>query len=253
LNSLDDGQKLGVAATATSMPAQAMAKKRWQDHRGGPGGPHCFLPGTGIRTSDGEVRIEDLRVGDLVLTVRDEAKPIKWIGHHVYKKSGRSWHDSAMPIRVLRFAIDERTPHADLYLSPWHALLIDGYLMPAKDLVNGISVAPSIPASMEVLEYFHIVLDAHEVIWAEGAPAETLLVESRNFHENFTNFVDYERLYPNGNCCAMTPFAPNLACCGGRAELKALLRRGVSSVVDMRDPLQKAYDRIAARAQEVVA
>jgi Hint domain len=219
----------------------------------GNGGPACFLPGTGIRTPAGEVPIENLRVGDLILTLRGEAMPIKWIARQVFKKSGSSWPERVMPIRVARHALDDHTPHADLYLSPGHPLFIDGHLIPVKDLVNGVSIAPALPEGTQTIEYFQIVLATHEVIFAEGAPAETFLVEGEGWHESFTNFIEYERLYPGEAGFTMTRFAPLAACYGGRAELKALLRRGISTVVDVRDPLQRAYDRIAARAGELVA
>ena len=217
---------------------------------GNPNHPSCFLRGTAIQTPDGEVRIEDLRVGDLVLTVRGEAVPIRWIARHLYKKGGPSWPESVMPIRVSRDALGEGMPHSDLCLSPWHSLFIDGHLMLVRDLVNGVSIAPAMPEGMATLEYFHILLATHEVILAEGALAETLVVEVDNFHESFTNFIEYERLYP-GETRLMTRFAPLATCYGGRAELKALFRRGVSTVVDVRDPLQRACDRIATRSLEL--
>lgn len=249
--------RAAVAATAiaaTTLPARAMGKIWWGGHhRGGGKHPYCFLPETRILTPDGELTIESLRIGDLVQTMRGVALPIKWIGRHVYKKSGASWHSNVMPICVLKGAIDDRTPHTDLYLSPWHALLIDGHLMPVKDLVNGISIAPAVPSDTQTLEYFQIVFDTHEVIWAQGAPAETLLVETSHFHEAFTNFAEYERLYPHDTCPVMTPYAPRVTHSVGRDALKALVRRGVSNIVDLRDPLQRAQDRIAARALEIMA
>ena len=215
------------------------------------GDPLCFLRGTAIQTPDGEVRIEDLRVGDLVLTVRGEAVPIRWIARQLYRTGGPSWPESVMPIRVSRDALSEGMPHSDLFLSPWHSLFIDGRLVAVRDLVNGISIAPAVPEGTTTIEYFNILLATHEVIFAEGAPAETLLVDIDNFHESFTNFIEYERLYPGEARLTMTPFAPLAGCYGGRAELKALFRRSVSTVVDVRDPLQRTYDRIATRSLEL--
>ena len=140
--------------------------------------PLCFLAGTRIRTPQGETCIEDLKIGDEVVTTRHEAQPIKWIGRQVFKKSGTSWVEAFMPIRVSRFALDAQTPHTDLYLSPWHSLLIDGFLMPVTELVNGVSIRPAMPPGRQVIEYFNILLDSHEVILAEGAPAETLFILS---------------------------------------------------------------------------
>ncbi len=241
-----------AAGTIVSLPAQAMGHKWWKRQDGPTRSPtptnqNCFLRGTGIMTPTGEARIEDLSIGDLVETVRGKAMAVKWIGRQCYKKSGPSWPDNVMPIRIARQALDQRTPHQDLYLSPNHALFIDGVLIRVKDLVNGISIAPALPAGHERIEYFHIVLDTHEVIFAEGAPAETFLVRASN-HENFTNFAEYERLYPADTRAAMTPFAPIIGYEGGREHLKALLRLGVSRFIQLRDPVQDASERIAARA-----
>ncbi len=244
----------GIAALATIVPSLLSPSQADTGGKGGKmdGKVACFLPGTGIRTPAGEVPIKDLRTGDLVLTVRDEAVPIKWIARQVFKKSGSSWPESVMPIRVSRHALDDQTPHTDLYLSPGHPLFIDGHLIPVKDLVNGISIAPALPESTQTIEYFQIVLATHEVIFAEGTPAETFFVEGNGWHESFTNFIEYERLYPDETGFKMTRYAPVATCSGGRAELKALLRRGVSTVVDVRDPLQRAYDRIATRTTELI-
>src|SRR4051794_19543302 len=93
------------------------------------GSPTCFLRGTKILTSKGEAHVEDLMIGDLVVTAEGEAMPIKWIGRNLFKKAGtRRWPENVQPIRVSRFAIDDKTPHADLYLSPEHALYMDGVL-----------------------------------------------------------------------------------------------------------------------------
>jgi len=99
---------------------------------------------------------------------------------------------------------------------------------------------------MRDIEYFHIELETHEIILAEGAPIETLLVTEGR--ERFSNFVEYERLYGKETGPPMAPYVPVLGYSGGRAHLKALLRLGVSQVLDVRDPIQVAYDRIAARA-----
>ncbi len=212
----------------------------------------CFLRGTNILTSKGEAHVEDLVIGDLVVTADGEAMPIRWIGRNLFKKAGtRPWPENVQPILVSRFAIDDKTPHADLYLSPGHALYIDGVLIPVKHLINGTSITPAMPEGMDAVEYFQIELETHEVIFAEGTPVESFLVKAGN-RENFTNFVEYERLYGTEPALSMTPYAPVVAYGGGRAELKALLRLAVSPLVDMRDPIQVAYSRIAARTEELV-
>src|SRR5215211_5953570 len=66
----------------------------------------CFLRGTNILTSKGEARVEDLRIGDRVITDGGEAMPVKWVGRNFFKKAGaaRSWPKNVQPIRVSRFA-----------------------------------------------------------------------------------------------------------------------------------------------------
>src|ERR1700730_11445088 len=178
---------------------------------------HCFLIGTRISTPRGEVPVEELTIGDLVDTLNGSL-PVKWIGRRRFKKvAPSSWHSSVAPIRVARLALHDQYPHRDLYLSPGHSLFVDGVLIPVKHLVNDRSVVRAEMGDREVIEYFHIELETHEVIFAEGAPCETLLVTTGG--EAFANFVEYERMYGSEERPAMKPFAP-IHSYGGRAELK---------------------------------
>jgi len=210
----------------------------------------CFLRGTRILTGKGELPVEDISVGDFVMSERGTLLPIKWIGRRRFKKDAASnWPKGFMPVRVSRHALDGRTPHTDLYLSPSHCLFIDDVLIPVMRLINGVSIAQAVPDGMQEIEYFHIELETHEVVFAEGAAVETLLVSDR---EQFDNFVEYERLYGKSNRQPMTPYAPIVCYNGRRSEFIAKLRRAASTVVDTRNPIQVAFDRIAARAREVV-
>jgi hypothetical protein len=212
---------------------------------------HCFLRGTNVLTTKGEICVERISVGDLVNTVSGECLPVKWVGRQRFKKASRSnWPTNFLPVRIQRFALDNNTPHKDLYVSPGHALFIGGALIPAGYLINGSSVVQAVPDGMDAIEYFHIELETHEVIFAEGMPAETLLV--KDGREIFDNFIEYERLYGDDVRSTMSPFAPIAAYNGGRSRLKALLRRLASPIIDIRDPVQVAYDTIAARPMEYV-
>jgi len=108
-----------------------------------------------------------------------------------------------------------------LYLSPQHSLFIDGFLVPVEWLINGRSIALAAMDDRESIDYFHIELQTHEVVFAEGAPAETLLVSSDR--EDFPNFIEYERLYGADERPAMNPFAPIIRYRGGCGELERLL------------------------------
>ena len=79
----------------------------------------CFLKGTTIRTADGDRKIEDLVVGDLLPTAFGATCAIQWIGYYPYKRSDQAepWVKDALPVRVAGSALGPNTPHADLYVS----------------------------------------------------------------------------------------------------------------------------------------
>jgi hypothetical protein len=155
-----------------------------------------------------------------------------------------------MPIHVARFAIDDHTPYRDLYLSPGHCVFFNGALIPVKYLVNETSIAQGTPSEMSALvEYYHVELHTHEVIYAEGALVESYDGWNR---DNFSNFMEYERLYGAEDQPQLTPFAPILRYHSRRQELNGLVRSLISEVVDVRDPIQIAYDELAQRAEAML-
>jgi hypothetical protein len=214
-------------------------------------GCSCLLNGTKISTPSGDRLVQELQIGDEVQTAAGR-KAIKWIGYNKFtKEEGRAWQDSITPIRVARFAIDDHTPRCDLYLSPLHCIFLNETLIPVMYLINEASIAQGMPSDMSAIGYYHIDLDTHEVIYAEGALVESFFDDGSN-RENFSNFVQYERLYGGERQSKMTPFAPILRYCGRRQELKGLVRSFISNVVDVRDPIQIAYDQLAMRAEEML-
>ena len=242
-----------AASGAVSLPILASMSRRARAGDGNDQGQnqnghgyHCFLRGTRILTPLGEIPVEDLAIGSVVETL-DGPLPVKWVGRQTFKRHSPSWHWSVAPIRIARFALTDEYPRRDLYLSPKHCLFIDGYLIAVEWLVNGRSIALATMHDREVIDYFHLELESHEVIFAEGAPAETLQVT--NDREDFANFIDYERMYGRDEGVAMKPFAPILRYEGGRAELERLLRLAVSPFVDIRDPILRSRNRIAERAE----
>jgi len=195
------------------------------------------------------VPVEDLTIGQLVVT-NNGALPVRWVGRRAMRNASASRHPSVMPIRVARFAIDDQTPRRDLYLSQEHALFIDGFLIPVKYLVNERSIAVDYQAkTSETIEYFCVELDAHQVIFAEGTAAETFRYCGGQIA--WDNLDDYEDLYGREHK-VMPAFAPHCRY-SGRTELGALLRLAASRVVDVRDPIQIAYARIATRAMSIAA
>jgi hypothetical protein len=213
--------------------------------------PVCYLRGTRIRIPEGERRIEELKIGDPIVTLSGESKSIKWIGRQRFKKSYERWPSDFEPIRINRFALDERSPHRDLYVSPNHAIYIDGVLIPAKYLVNGLNITQCAPGGADIIDYLHIELFDHDVIYAEGATAETF-GSLREARDHFDNFYEYYRLYGKEDETAHPPCAPLL---WGQSQLQRAiqpLRSMLEPWIDVRTTRDRIRDRLAARARDLI-
>ena len=124
----------------------------------------CYAAGTRIATERGEVLVEELQAGDVAILATGGTAPIVWMGHRRVR--------GADPVRVMAGAFGLGLPKRDLVLSPEHALFLDGHLVPASALVDGVSVIQEIRDSVT---YYHVELDRHGVLLAEGLPAESYL------------------------------------------------------------------------------
>jgi hypothetical protein len=124
--------------------------------------------------------------------------------------------------------------------------LVDGLFFRAIDLVNGASITMQPAVELSEIEYLHVKLAQHDVIFAEGAPSETLLVHSGNV-ERFDNFVEYLRLFGEDMAADEGRCAP-IAFGSTRERLMSRLRSAVSPWVDCRNEFDKARDRIAELA-----
>ncbi|MDP3339528.1 Hint domain-containing protein [Frigidibacter sp.] len=134
----------------------------------------CFLRGTLIDTPQGRIPVQDLMAGDAVTTMDHGVQPIRWIG-----SSRVSGLGALAPIRIGAGALGN---DRDLLVSPNHRMLLTGpraellfgereVLMAAKFLTADARVRAE---PCDVAEYYHILFDRHEIIFAEGAPAESL-------------------------------------------------------------------------------
>jgi hypothetical protein len=132
----------------------------------------CFATGTRICTARGEVAVEDLRVGDQAVTVGGKQRPIRWIGSRSLDGRGAALPFAQQPVRIRAGAFGDGLPVRDLFLSPGHPVLVGDHLVPVMSLVNGTSLA-RMPAT--AVTYWHVELDAHDILLAEGLPAESYL------------------------------------------------------------------------------
>jgi hypothetical protein len=133
----------------------------------------CFAAGARVLTTQGEIPVELLQVGDLVAGLRSGTfRPVRWIGHRDVDLSKHPDPDAISPIRICAGAFGPDRPHRDLILSPNHALYIDGHLIAARYLLNGATVRQE---TWEKVVYYHVELDAHDVMLVDGMAAESFL------------------------------------------------------------------------------
>ncbi len=135
-------------------------------------GVACYAAGTRIATAHQEVEVEQLRVGDSVKNAAGELRKIIRIGHrHIdcrqHRQARKVW-----PVRIEAGAFGEFVPHRDLWLSPDHAVLFEETLVPIRHLINGTTIA-QLP--VDEITYYHLELPRHDVLLAEGLPAESYL------------------------------------------------------------------------------
>ena len=136
----------------------------------------CYAGGTHILTDRGEILVEDIAEGDLVVTMDGDQqvlKPVKWLGHRHINLAAHRNPEQAAPIRFRRGALGENLPHRDLVVSPDHGMLIDGKLIPAKLLINGMTITQERQARS--VTYYHVELEQHAMLLAEGVAAESYL------------------------------------------------------------------------------
>jgi hypothetical protein len=207
-------------------------------------GCNCFLRGTKIQTVEGERKIEDLRSGDLLPTQFGGVCPIRWIWRYPFRKSDPSkpWPKDVQPVRIARSALATGVPHADLYVTGEHALFTDGLLIPVGNLINGTTITRQEAREYDELEYFNIKVEGHDVIYAEGAPVETLL----DVDESAVNFAEYYRKYGIPKT-QETRCAPWVSYGGNRGELKSRVRSAVSPWFDQREQIDVIRDRLEER------
>lgn len=156
-------------------------------------GTPCFCRGTLIETERGEIAVEDLAIGNRVRTASGALRPIRWIGHRSYSGPFVRGNRNVLPIVIRAGALGGGLPRRDLSVSPLHAMALEGVLIPAICLVNGVSILQA--ESIDQVTYFHIELETHDILLAEGAPSESFVDDdSRNM---FHNAIEFKKIYPD--------------------------------------------------------
>ncbi len=199
----------------------------------------CFAAGTRILTATGERPVDSLLQGDIVLTLADgelQAHPVNWIGRRRVDLTAHPRPETVAPIRIQRGAFADSMPHTDLLVSPDHAIFVDGKLICARQLVNGTTILQE--QDWTSVDYYHVELDGHAVLLAEGLPAESYLdTGNRGFFGNADDpFILHPDLtdesdFPAREAGSCAPF--------------------VSDEAEVRPVWQRLADRAAALGQPV--
>lgn len=164
--------------------------------------PECFLTGTRILTETGYKAVEELQIGDKVQTAEGDLADVKWIGYQTIEPGNVKNPLRGYPVLIKAGALGDNLPCRDLYISPDHALLIDGLLINAGALVNDISIVKTNPS--EAFIYHSIELEHHALLVAEGTHAESYMPHHEERH-NYDNGAEYEQLYPHGSNLMLWP------------------------------------------------
>ncbi|WP_025052100.1 Hint domain-containing protein [Sulfitobacter noctilucae] len=150
----------------------------------GSGGVICFTPGTRIMTPEGLMLIEDLREGDMIQTKDNGAQAIRWVGSRRMTGARLFAMPKLRPVRIAAGVLGDDVPDEDLIVSPEHRVLVKGavaqdlfntpeVLVAAKDLIDGTGI--TVDMKLREVTYVHLLLDRHQVMWANG-------VETESFH-----------------------------------------------------------------------
>ena len=187
----------------------------------------CFVSGTMIMTPDGEVPVESLTPGDMVITHDDGAQPVRWIGSRTVEAVG-----NFAPIKIRR---DTFGGHNTLMLSPQHRILIRDalaellfgdteVLVSAKDLVNGKSVKRMEGGD---ITYVHLLFDKHQVVFSEGLATESFLPGPQTTKAFEQDIVDeIVAIFPELDALTGQGYSPSARSTLKRFEAEVLLASG---------------------------
>lgn len=167
------------------------------------GAPVCFAAGTQILTIAGEVPVERLGAGDVVVTASGHHRPIRWIGSRTMAISAEPAARATWPIRIKQGAIAPECPTRDMVVSPGHRLFVDGMLIQAGALVNGLTI---VREAVRSVSYWHVELESHDLLVAEGLASESY-VESANR----ASFDNGDVVFGRRPVCRLAPAEPTCA------------------------------------------
>jgi Hint domain len=181
----------------------------------------CYLAGTRILTVDGEKPVEELAIGDMLVTRFGGIQPVKWIGRQSYDSRFILKNPEKIPVLIAAGALGNGLPARALSVSPGHSVLLGGVLVLAHTLVNGITITQPVPTG--VVAYFNIEFGTHDCVLAEGIWAESY-ADAPGQRAQFHNAAEFAALYPDDEP------AEQLVLCAERPEYGAALAAALRPV-----------------------
>jgi hypothetical protein len=182
----------------------------------------CYLRGTKLRTEAGEMAVENITIGDLLVTRFNGIQPVKWIGRQSFDARFIKNNPDQIPVRFAAGALGNGLPERDLYVSPGHSMLIGGTLILARNLINGITITQDeVPPT---LDYFQIEFARHDCVMAEGTWSESF-ADGPGLRAKFHNVAEFWALHPDHETPA------TLALCAPRPEAGPALEAALRPIV----------------------
>ncbi|MFU8880868.1 MAG: Hint domain-containing protein [Rhodobacterales bacterium] len=141
----------------------------------------CFTPGTAIATARGERLVQDLRVGDRIITRDNGIQEIRWIGAKPLSAQDMARHPHLRPVLIKRGALGDNLPERDMMVSPNHRMLVNNektalyfeeneVLAAAKHMTGAKGIEA---ATASTITYIHFMFDQHEVVLSNGCWSES--------------------------------------------------------------------------------
>lgn len=169
----------------------------------------------------GDKLVQSLRVNeDVVVNAAGEQRSIRWIGHRRIDCRRHPRPEDVRPVRIAAHAFGPGRPARDLLVSPGHAICVEvlgEVLIPAKHLVNGATIAQ---VEVDEVTYWHVELDTHDILLANGLPAESYIdCGNRAFFASSRGEVDPARTGSLADYCR--PLADEAVTKAIRSRLRA--------------------------------
>jgi hypothetical protein len=187
----------------------------------------CYLRGTRIMTPSGEVPVEELHIGDPVVTRFGGTQTIKWIGRQSFGNVFVHKNRAQIPVRIAAGALGRELPKRDLYISPGHSMLLGGILVLAQTLLNGVTITQA--WGDEDIHYYQLEFEAHDCVLAEGAWSESF-ADGPGMRGIFHNAAAFYETFPAYR-------APDqFSMCAPRPQSGPALEAALRPVLALADP-----------------